>query len=290
MLMSKPRKRRSRKQRKPSSPGRDGALKVRVNQVDIAYDDHGIGQPVIFLHAFPLNRSMWSDLMVALLKEQRFRLIAPDWRGFGESEINTDRTTMELLADDVAALMDALGMQQAVLCGLSMGGYAAFAFLRKYPERVRGLILADTRPGADSEEGKANREKVAQLVEEQGSGAIADLQIPNLLAEYTRKHHSDVEARVRQMINAATSAGIAAASRGMALRADSTDLLTRISCPTLVVVGENDGVIPLTVVHDYVEIIPGARFAVIPQAGHLSNLEQPEAFLHRVREFLLASF
>jgi 3-oxoadipate enol-lactonase len=265
-------------------------LKVRVNQADIAYDDHGIGQPVIFLHAFPLNRSMWSDLMGALLKEQRFRLVALDWRGFGESEINTDHTTMELLADDVAALMDALGMQQAVLCGLSMGGYVAFAFLRKYPERVRGLILADTRPGADSEGGKANREKVAQLAEEQGSGAIADLQVPNLLSEYIRQHHPDVEARVRQMINAATSVGIAAASRGMAMRADSTDLLARISCPILVLVGEHDGLTPPTVARDYATKISGAQFAVIPQAGHLSNLEQPVAFLHRVREFLLASF
>ncbi len=265
-------------------------MKVRVNQADLAYDDHGIGQPVIFLHAFPLNRSMWSDVMVELLKEQRFRLVALDWRGFGESEINTDRTTMELLADDVAALMDALGMQQAILCGLSMGGYVAFAFLRKYPERVRGLILADTRPGADSEEGKANREKVARLVEEQGAGAIADLQIPNLLSGYTRQHHPDVEARVRQMINAATSAGIAAASRGMGMRADSTDLLARISCPTLVLVGEHDGLIPPTVARDYAGKISGAQFAVIAKAGHLSNLEQPEAFLQIVRDFLLASF
>jgi len=268
----------------------DNSLKVRVNQADIAYDDHGIGQPVIFLHAFPLNRSMWSELIIALLNEQRFRLVALDWRGFGESEISTDRSTMELLADDVAGLMDALGMQQAVLCGLSMGGYAAFAFLRKYPERVRGLILADTRPGADNEEGKANREKMAQIAEEQGSGAIVDLQIPKLLSDYTRQHHPDVEARARQMINAATSAGIAAASRGMAMRADSTDLLARISCPTLVLVGEEDGLIPPTVARDYATRIPEAQFVAIPQAGHLSNLEQPAAFLRIVREFLLASF
>jgi 3-oxoadipate enol-lactonase len=261
-------------------------LKVRVNGADIAYDDHGIGQPVIFLHAFPLNRSMWSDVMVALLNEQRFRLVALDWRGFGESEISVDRSTMELLADDVAGLMDVLGMQQAVLCGLSMGGYVAFAFLRKYPERVRGLILADTRPGADNEEGKENREKVARLAEEQGSGTIADLQVPRLLSEYTRQQHPEVVARVQQMIYAATPAGIAAASRGMAERVDSTDLLTRISCPTLVLVGEQDELTPPTVARDYATKIPGVRFATIPQAGHLSILEQPEAFFHVVREFL----
>lgn len=262
-------------------------LKVKVNHTDIAYDDHGIGQPVIFLHAFPLNRNMWSDIMKALLNEQRFRLVALDWRGFGESEIDVDCATMELLADDVAGLMDALGMQQAVLCGLSMGGYAAFAFLRKYPERVSGLILADTRPGADNEEGKANREKVARLAEEQGPETIADLQIPKLLSEYTRQHRPEVVAGVRQMIYAATSTGIAAASRGMAKRVDSTDLLAHISCPTLVVVGEQDELTPPTVARDYATKIPGARFVTIPQAGHLSNLEQSETFFRVVREFLL---
>src|SRR5205823_9478977 len=126
--------------------------------------------------AFPLNRSMWSGEMVALLAEERYRLVALDWRGFGESDITSDITTMEQLADDVAGLMDVLGMQDAILCGLSMGGYVAFAFLRKYPQRVRGLILADTRPGADTAEGRANRENVARVAETQGTGAIANLQ------------------------------------------------------------------------------------------------------------------
>lgn len=265
-------------------------MRVRINQVDIAYDDHGIGQPIIFLHAFPLNRNMWSDVTTALLQEQRFRLVAVDWRGFGESEINGEQVTMELLADDVASLMDALGMQQAVLCGLSMGGYAAFAFLRKYPERVSGLILADTRPDADTQEGKANREKVAQLAEQQGSEVIADFQLPRVISDYTRLHHPEVEARVRHMIYAATPAGIAAASRGMALRPDSTDLLARITCPTLVIVGEQDGPTPPDVASEYAAKIPGVQFATVPHAGHLSNLEQPNIFLQVLREFLLAHY
>ncbi|GHO95708.1 alpha/beta hydrolase [Reticulibacter mediterranei] len=265
-------------------------MRARVNQVDIAYDDHGIGQPVIFLHAFPLNRNMWSDVTTALLQEKRFRLVAPDWRGFGESEINGEQFTMELLADDVAALMDTLGMQQAVLCGLSMGGYAAFAFLRKYPERVGGLILSDTRPDADTQEGKANREKVAQLAEQQGSEAIADFQLPRVISDYTRQHHPEIEARIRHMIYAATPTGIAAASRGMGLRPDSTDLLARIACPTLVIVGEHDGPVPPDVAREYAAKIPGARFAMILEAGHVSNLEQPEAFLKAVREFLLTHY
>lgn len=265
-------------------------MKVRIRDADIAYDDHGVGQPILFLHAFPLNRTMWTGAMVSLLDEQRYRLVSLDWRGFGESEIPPGISTMESFADDIAGIMDALGMQDAILCGLSMGGYATFAFLRKYPQRVRGLILADTKPGADNEEGKARRESVAQLVLSEGTSAIADLQIPNLLSVYTRQHSPEVEMRVRQMIGAATTEGIAAASRGMAQRSDSTDLLSSIICPTLVLVGEQDSLTPPAVASDYARKIPNAQFATIPHSGHLSNLEQPEAFLHVVRNFLSASF
>src|SRR5437764_2956996 len=265
-------------------------MRAVVNNINIGYDDHGIGQPILFLHAFPLNRSMWSGELVALLAEERFRLVALDWRGFGESDITNNISTMEQLADDVAGLMVVLGMQDAILCGLSMGGYVAFAFSRKYPQRVRGLILADTRPGADTDEGRANRENVARVAETQGTGAIANLQLPKLISENTRQEHPEVEARIRQMINAATPQGIAAASRGMAQRADSTDLLAAITCPTLVIVGEQDVLTPPNVVQDYASNIPNAQFVVIPNAGHLSNLEQPEAFLQALSGFLRASF
>ncbi len=262
-------------------------MKIRVNNADLAYDDHGMGQPVIFLHAFPLNRSMWEGQMVALLQEHRYRLVSLDWRGFGESDINADLSTMEMFADDVAGLMEALGMQQAVICGLSMGGYAAFAFLRKYPQRIKALILADTRPGSDTEEGKANREKLAQLAETEGNEAVANAQVPRLISDYTRQHHPEVELRIRQMINAAIPSGIAAALRGMAQRADSTDLLATITCPTLVIVGEQDSLTPPDAVHDYASRIPGVQLVVLPHAGHLSNLEQPETFLEAIRNFLL---
>jgi pimeloyl-ACP methyl ester carboxylesterase len=268
-------------------------LKASVDSVDISYDDHGMGMPVLFLHAFPLNRSMWTSQINALLAEQGgggLRLVALDWRGFGESPIVDAVSTMELFADDVASLMDTLGMQQAVLCGLSMGGYVAFAFLRKYPQRVQGLILADTRPGPDTDEVKAYREQVALLALSQGTGAVADLQIPKVLSDYTRQHHPLVEQSVRHMINAATPQGIAAASRGMALRSDASDLLSSISCPTLVVVGEQDILTPPAVARAYAASIAGSQFATIPHAGHLSNLEQPEAFLTVIRNFLLTSF
>ncbi|HEY4384960.1 MAG TPA: alpha/beta fold hydrolase [Ktedonobacteraceae bacterium] len=261
-------------------------MKARINGIELAYDDHGIGMPVIFLHAFPLNRTMWTGVTTALLADQRYRLVALDWRGFGESEVGGTISTMEQLADDLAALMDRLGMQKAVLCGLSMGGYAAFAFLRKYPQRITGLILADTKPEADSEEARAAREDVARLAENRGSEAIADLQIPRLLAEQTRRQRPEVEIQVRRMIDAATPPGIAAASRGMAQRQDATPLLATIQCPTLVIVGEQDVLTPPGVAREYASQIAEARFAIIPRAGHLSNLEQPERFLEEVRIFL----
>ena len=262
-------------------------MKVHINSVEIAYDDRGIGIPVLFLHAFPLNRSMWADQVNTLLHMGgAYRLVALDWRGFGESPVSDDISTMDVLADDVAGLMDTLGMQQAVICGLSMGGYVAFAFLRKYPQRMQGLILADTRPGADTAEAKANRENVAQLALSHGTEAIADLQIPRLLSDYTRQHHPLIEQAVRQMINAATPQGIAAASRGMALRSDFSDLLSSISCPTLVIVGEQDVLTPPAVAHEYAARIPESQFVTIPNVGHLSNLEQPEAFLAAIQNFL----
>ncbi len=265
-------------------------MKAFINSTNLAYDDHGIGQPILFLHAFPLNRSMWEGEITALLQQERYRLVSLDWRGFGESDVSTDVSTMELFADDVAALMDTLGMRDAILCGLSMGGYAAFAFLRKYPQRIKGLILADTRPGADTAEARANRENVARLAETQGPEAVANLQLPKLISKYTHQHRLEIEMRVRQMINAATAQGIAAASRGMAQRPDSTDLLANITFPTLVLVGEQDVLIPPDIVQDYVAKIPHAQYVTIPYAGHLSNLEQPQAFIQAVSGFLRSAF
>ena len=263
-------------------------MKVALNNTQIAYSDHGIGLPVIFLHAFPLNRLMWDGDIEGLLNEQRYRLVSLDWRGFGESDAPgaNEISTMDLLAGDVVALMDHLGIEQAVLCGLSMGGYVAFACLRHFAQRIAGLILADTRPAADPLDRQASREEVARIAETQGSAAIADLQLPRLISDYTREHEPQLETRIRQMINAATQSGIVSASRGMAQRADASDLLADIRCPTLVITGQDDALIPLSETQSYAERISGAQCVVIPNAGHLSNLEQPDVFLAAVSNFL----
>lgn len=233
---------------------------------------------------------MWEGDIQSLLTAEdtrgRFRLVALDWPGFGESDIINTISPMEEFADIVAQLMETLGMRQAILCGLSMGGYAAFAFLRKYPQRLSGLILADTRPGADTPEARVNRENVAKIAMTEGTEAIANMQLPRLISEYTRQHEPQVETRLRQMINEATSQGIAAASLGMAQRLDSTDLLAGIQVPTLVIVGEQDALTPPDVARAYAQQIPNSQVVVIPQAGHASNMEQPEAFLQAVRGFL----
>ena len=247
-----------------------------------------MGMPVIFLHAFPLNRTMWDGDIAGLLNEQRYRLVSLDWRGFGESDApgEGEISTMELLAGDVVALMDHLGIEKAVVCGLSMGGYVAFACLRHYAQRIAGLILASTRPSADPPERQANREEVARIAETQGTAAIADLQLPRLISDYTREHDPLLETRLRQMINSATPPGIAAASRGMARRADASDPLAGISFPPLVMSGQEDALIPLSETQSYAERIAGAQFVIIPNAGHLSNLEQPGLFLAVVSNFL----
>ena len=266
-------------------------MKTRINDISLAYDDHGVGLPVIFLHAFPLNRNMWEGEIQALLTDQRYRLVTLDWRGFGESMLAASPgkpaiSTMAMFADDVAGLMDHLGIQQAVICGLSMGGYAAFAFAQAYPNRLHGLILADTRPGSDTPEAQANRENLALLAESQGTATIANLQLPRLLSDYTRQHHPAVETRVRQLIDRATTQGIAAASRGMAVRADTSDILSQLTCPALVIVGAEDILTTPQVMQEFAARMPNARFVAIPHAGHLSNLEQPELFIQAVREFL----
>lgn len=266
-------------------------MQTQVTTVSLGYDDQGEGLPVVFLHAFPLTRQMWAETIQALLQEQRYRLIALDWRGFGTSElprlpVGPAISPMTTLADDVAGLLDVLGIERATLCGISMGGYVAFAFARRYPQRLRGLILADTRPSADTPQARAARESVARLAESQGTAAIADLQLPRLLASAVHQRAPAVEAYVRRLIDGATPEGIAAAARGMAIREDASDLLPTLVCPTLIIAGEEDALIPPQETREYAARIPGAHVALLPHAGHLSNLEQPHAFIQAVSQFL----
>jgi pimeloyl-ACP methyl ester carboxylesterase len=216
---------------------------------------------------------MWARQIAAL--SARHRVVAPDYRGLGKSAVPPEASTMELLAQDVRALLQHLRVERAAVAGLSMGGYLAFELYRQAPALFRGLALCDTRAGADSEEGKATREKFAQTTIERGLGWVADEMVPKLLRP---QPDPAVVKEVRSLISDGTPAGVAAAQRGMARRPDSTPTLATIACPTLVVVGEEDGLTPPGESEKMAKAVKGAKLVKVPRAGHLANVENPAAF------------
>lgn len=260
-------------------------MKTQVNGVTIAYSDQGTGLPIVFLHAFPLNRTMWAT-QERLLSSQ-FRIVTIDLRGHGESDTPPWRYTLEQSAGDVSALLGHLEIRRALFVGLSMGGYILFAFYRRYAARVKGLILADTKAQADTEEGKNGRFQLAQIAYKKGPSAIADIMIPKLLSPATIQTNPDLVQQVRAMIEGNQISGIAWDLMAMAERSDSVPRLSRITCPTQIIVGELDQATPPSDAKFMAEQIPHARLAIIPNAAHLSNLEQPEAFNQIVSTFAL---
>jgi len=257
---------------------------IQISGVQIAYDDVGSGPALVLMHGYPFNRSMWSEQVAAL--RDTHRVVTPDLRGHGESDVTDAPATMSEMAADVASLMDALEIPRAAIGGLSMGGYVALSFYRMFPLRVRSLILADTRPQADTEEGKLVRAQQAEKILAEGMAGIADAMLPRLLHPETVSKRPEVVKRIRDMILRTKPAGAAAALRGMAARDDQTELLPRIISPTLILVGRNDAITP---VHDSEQMhheIGGSRLVVIESAGHVSNIEQPEQFNHELIEFL----
>jgi pimeloyl-ACP methyl ester carboxylesterase len=255
-----------------------------INGIHLAYTDQGRGAPVVLLHAFPQSRAMWAPQVDVLSKTHR--VIAPDFRGFGESDAPLWHYQLDQFADDVAGLLDYLSIQRAVLAGLSMGGYTLFAFYRKHAARVKGLVLADTRAQPDTQEGRAGRFAMAQTAYTKGAGAIADVMLPKLLSPVALQTKPELVRQVRAAIEQTQISGIAGALMAMAERPDSVPLLAQIACPTLVITGELDGPTPPADGRLMAGTIPGARLEIIPGAGHLSNLEQPDAFNRALQLFL----
>lgn len=259
---------------------------------------------VVFLHGFPFNGSMWQPQLEAL--PAGWRGLAPDLRGFGGSALHAAAgevssgsrigsrvalphepvLTMHRLADDVAALIEEEGASPAVVCGLSMGGYIAFALYRRHPSLVRALVLADTRPEADTDEGRENRIRMAQSARESGAAAIARAMLPSILAERTIADDAETTDRVRSMILATPTETIIAALAGMATRVDASESLATMDVPVLAVVGEEDRLTPPHVVRAMADRLPRARLEVISDAGHVSNLENPAAFNAALAGFL----
>lgn len=250
----------------------------------LAFTDRGTGTPLVFLHAFPLNRSMWDDQLAQL--SARMRVITVDLRGHGNSPRFSMPYSLDDLATDIKALLDSLNIQQAIFAGLSMGGYILFALWRLYPHRMKGLILADTRATADAAEERESRFDMIRMAETQGAEAIAEIMLPRLLAPNTIAVRPDLVAKVRAMIVNNRSETIVADLHAMINRPDSTASLAQITCPTLVIVGELDRGTPPSAARFMAERIAGARLAVLSDAAHLSNLEQPGAFNAAVLDFL----
>lgn len=249
----------------------------------LAHADVGRGLPVVLLHAFPLNRMMWEPQIAALFGE--CRCIAPDLRGFGDSP-RSGPYSIDQYADDVVALLDALQIERAVVGGLSMGGYVALALWRRHRKRIRALVLADTRSGADTDEGKQKRGELIALAQSEGSAAVADRQITGLLGKSTREKQPELVDRIRSIMAGESPAGIVGALEAMRDRPDSTPLLAGIDVPTLIVVGDEDVVTPPKEARAMHEAIRGSRLEVIPAAGHLSNLERPAAFNAALSDFV----
>jgi pimeloyl-ACP methyl ester carboxylesterase len=244
--------------------------------VPLAHEEEGSGHPLLLLHAFPLRRELWEPQRASLAGIGR--LVLPDLRGFGASPEGSGAATMEAMAADVLALADRLGMERFVLGGLSMGGYVSLALLRAAPERVSGLVLADTRSGADTGEAREGRRATAARLLLEGSGVLEESMLGPLLSERTPVERPELVETVRGWIRAASPTGAAAALEGMARRPDSRAALESYAGPVLVIVGEEDRLTPPPESEAMARAAPRSRLLRLPGAGHLANLEAPEAF------------
>ena len=259
--------------------------RIEITEATLSVLDVGEGSPILFVHGFPLDHTMWQEQVAELSRD--FRCVVPDLRGFGQSTVTEGTVTMEQFADDLAALLDALAITEpVVLCGLSMGGYIAWQFARRHAARLKGLILCDTRAVPDTAEGAVNRRKLADDVVRTGPELVANAMLPKLFSDRETSRRTELKDELRQVMLATDPRGIAAASRGMAERADAQPWLATINCPALLLVGEQDVISTPAEMSEIASALPHATFRVIPDAGHLAPLENPGPTNDAIRSFL----
>jgi len=260
-------------------------IRVPAGDVELSVDVRGEGLPVLFVHGFPFDRTVWKHQLAAL---SRVRRIALDLRGVGASGAasTADGYALERYADDLVAVLDGLGARQAVLCGLSMGGYVLFELLRRHPERAKALILVDTKTEADSTEAKRGRDELTLVAERHGQDAVIERLLPRLVAPETLAAQPEVVDQVREMARRWPVPVLVSALRVLRDRPDSTETLRKIRVPTLVLVGSEDQIAPPDGARAMAQLIPGAECHVVPAAGHLAPLEQPLVSSRLVADFL----
>jgi pimeloyl-ACP methyl ester carboxylesterase len=256
----------------------------------IAYLDSAPKHPelrvLVLLHAFPIGANLFEPQMRAV--PEGWRLITPDLRGFGGSTEVDSIAALSIsdYADDIVDLLQELGVGRAVIGGCSMGGYAALALYQSAPQLFDGLVLADTRAGGDSPDARANRRNTLALVDREGPSGVAREMMPKLIGATTRATNDSVEATIRRFIKQQSPVAIRNAIHRMMHRPDSTPMLAQISVPTLVITGAEDEMIPVDESRRMARDIKGAKLVIVPGAGHLANIEQPEPFNAALSEFL----
>lgn len=253
-----------------------------MSSIELSVTDVGRGAPLVFLHGFPFGRGAWQKQVDGL--RTSYRVIAPDLRGFGESETQPGPTTMAQYAADVHALLQRLATGPVALIGHSMGGYVALAFVRQFPKMLRGLVLVSTKAGQDTSEGAAARRVLADKVRVEGTGVVVDAMAPKMLA--TGNQDARMARQVRELMSSSKPKGVIGALLGMAERPDSTTLLASITVPTLVITGAEDTIIPPAESNRLVLGIGAAELKIIPHAGHLVAFEQPDEFNGVLLEWL----
>jgi len=239
---------------------------------------------IVFIHGFPLNHTMWQEQ--AALVQSSFRVITYDQRGHGQSAAGDGQFMLESFVDDLLGLLDALRIQKAILCGLSMGGYVALRTYERQPGKVLGLILCDTRSQADTNEAKLKRAASIRALREQGISAFAEGFLKNLFTPSSFLRSPEAVEAVRKMILACTLQGLIGTQIALATRTDTTASLARIRVPTLILVGAHDVITPPAAAAEMHERIAGSKMSIIPDAGHISNLENPDFFNHEMMAFL----
>jgi pimeloyl-ACP methyl ester carboxylesterase len=258
----------------------DSSLPGGMHVVDL-----GQGTPILFIHGFPLDHSMWRFQIERFQKSHR--ILAVDLPGFGKSPAGAGVMPMAEFADRLAAMLDVKGVtEKVVVCGLSMGGLITWPFVEKFADRILGLILCDTRALPDSPEVAEGRKTTADRVLKEGPGFIAEAMLPRLFCDESRRDRKEIIEQTRQTILSGNPEGIAAAARGMAARPDRTSLLPQIPAPALVIVGEHDVISTVTEMTGMAQAIPQASLLEVPGAGHMAPLEAPDKVNPAIEKFL----